>query len=59
MLNDLDLISHDFANDITIYPIADVHLGAMEHAETEWQDFLKKPVQTSGCSDGVCGVPQE
>ena len=42
MLNDLDLISHDFASDITIYPIADVHLGAMEHAETEWQDFLKK-----------------
>lgn len=42
MLNDLDLISHDFKEDITIYPIADVHLGAMEHAEKEWQDFLKK-----------------
>nr|MBP3283802.1 hypothetical protein [Treponema sp.] len=25
----------------------------------KWQDFLKKPVQTSGCSDGVCGVPQK
>lgn len=42
MLNDLDLISHDFKEDITIYPIADVHLGAMEHAEKEWQDFLKR-----------------
>lgn len=42
MLNDFDLISHDFQNDVTIYPIADVHLGAMEHAEKEWQEFLKK-----------------
>lgn len=42
MLNDFDLISHSFTKDITIYPIADVHLGAMEHAEEEWQEFLKK-----------------
>ena len=42
MLNDLDLIVHDFMTDITIYPVADVHLGAMEHAETEWQEFIKK-----------------
>ena len=42
MLNDFDLISHDFPTDIKIYPIADVHLGAVELAEKEWQDFLKK-----------------
>lgn len=42
MLNDLDLITHDFSGDIKIYPISDVHLGAMEHAEGEWQAFLKK-----------------
>lgn len=42
MLNDLDMISWDFDGDITIYPISDVHLGAMEHAEPEWQEFLKK-----------------
>lgn len=42
MLNDLDLISRDFPKDIKIYPVADVHLGAMEHAETEWAAFLKK-----------------
>lgn len=42
MLNDLDLIVHKFDKDVTIYPIADVHLGAMEHAEPEWQKFLKK-----------------
>lgn len=42
MLNDLDMITHEFAGNTTIYPIADVHLGAMEHAETEWQEFIKK-----------------
>lgn len=42
MLNDLVLITHKFDKDVTIYPIADVHLGAMEHAEKEWQEFLKR-----------------
>lgn len=42
MLNDLDLITHQFSGDIDIYPISDVHLGAMEHAEAEWQAFLKE-----------------
>ena len=42
MLHDFELIQHQFPHDITIYPVADVHLGAMEHAETEWLNFLKK-----------------
>ena len=42
MLHDFDLIQHKFNSDIDIYPIADVHLGAVEHAETEWQAFLKR-----------------
>ena len=42
MLSDLDLIQHSFPSAIDIYPIADVHLGAVEHAETEWQAFLKR-----------------
>ena len=42
MLNDFDLIRHSFPGDIDIYPIADVHLGAVEHAEPEWQAFLKR-----------------
>lgn len=41
MLHDLDLISHKFPGDIDIFPIADVHLGAMEHAEPEWQNFIR------------------
>lgn len=46
MLSDLDMIVHNLKGNITIYPIADVHLGAMEHSEGEWQDFIKK-VQNS------------
>ena len=42
MLHDFDLINHAFPGAITIYPIADVHLGALEHAEPEWQAFLKR-----------------
>lgn len=42
MLTDFDLITHSFPGEIDIYPIADVHLGAVEHRETEWQAFLKK-----------------
>lgn len=42
MLNDFDLIRHNFDREIDIYPIADVHLGAVEHAEPEWQAFLKR-----------------
>lgn len=45
MLHDFDLIIHAFPGEITIYPIADVHLGAVEHAESEWQAFLKRVEQ--------------
>lgn len=41
MFNDFELIQHKFANGITIYPIGDVHLGAIEHAEKEWEAFCK------------------
>lgn len=47
MLNDFDMIKHSFDKDITIYPIADVHLGAMELNEAAWQEFIKM-VQTTG-----------
>lgn len=41
MLNDFHIIQYRFENrqDITIYPIADVHLGAAEHMETAWREF--------------------
>lgn len=39
MLDDKQMIVHQFADDITIYPISDVHLGASEHLAHEWADF--------------------
>lgn len=47
MLSDMDVITHRFGGEIIIYPVADVHLGALEHAEKEWEHFLKY-VQTTG-----------
>ena len=49
MQNDFDLIKYHFDknDDIEIYPISDVHLGAAEHMEMEWDSFcshiLEKP----------------
>lgn len=40
MLSDNELIVHKFPRqDVRIYPIADVHLGAAEHLEKEWSLF--------------------
>lgn len=40
MKNDFELIKKQFSDDITIYPISDVHLGSLEHNEKEWADFV-------------------
>ena len=45
MLSDFDMITHTFPGEVTIYPIADVHLGAIEHAEPAWQAFLRRVEQ--------------
>lgn len=42
MENDFKLIVKQFDEDITIYPISDVHLGSLEHNETEWKKFIEK-----------------
>lgn len=41
MLSDFTFVTHSFPKmpGITIYPIGDVHLGAAEHMEREWNDF--------------------
>lgn len=41
MLNDFTLIQHKFDDGIIIYPISDVHLGAVEHCAAEWNAFCK------------------
>lgn len=48
MLNDFELISHSFpkGTDVTILPVSDVHLGASEHMERDWQDFCDKVLKS-------------
>ena len=48
MLSDFELITHHFSenNDITIFPISDVHLGASEHMEKEWAEFCRQIKET-------------
>lgn len=41
MLKDFDMVKHHFDNPITIFPISDVHYGAIEHLNKEWLDFCK------------------
>ena len=42
-LNDFDLIVHDISDkEIKIYPIADVHFGALEHDTLSWTKFCAK-----------------
>ena len=41
MLNDFDMVVHHFSEPITIFPISDVHFGALEHCSKEWLDFCK------------------
>lgn len=44
MLSDFELIQHHFPerNDIKIYPISDVHLGAAEHLTRAWELFCQR-----------------
>lgn len=47
MRNDFDIITHRFEknDDIIIYPISDVHLGASEHLKREWFNFCNNLLQ--------------
>lgn len=43
MLSDFEMITHKFEanNDLHIYPISDLHLGAAEHMTREWELFCQ------------------
>ncbi len=41
MMNDFEMVVHHFDEPITIFPISDVHFGALEHCSKEWLDFCK------------------
>ena len=46
MKNDFEMIAHEFNQPITVFPISDVHFGALGHMEREWVDFCKLVEQT-------------
>lgn len=46
MLKDFDMVVHHFNEPITIFPISDVHFGALEHLKKEWLEFCKMIDQT-------------
>lgn len=41
MLKDFDMVTHEFDRPITIFPISDVHFGALEHMNDAWVKFCK------------------
>jgi len=40
MIDDYTMVLHSFEDEIVVVPIADVHLGAIEHNANAWDDFL-------------------
>lgn len=40
--SDFDIIEHRFDKSIKIYPIADVHLGSVNHRRREWEHFISE-----------------
>lgn len=57
MLSDFKIISHKFPNrqDIEIWPIADVHLGAAEHDAEAWGAFCKTLTQKENAYVTIVG----
>jgi predicted phosphodiesterase len=41
MLSDFKMITHEFNQPISIFPISDVHYGSIGHMKNEWLDFCK------------------
>lgn len=46
MLRDFDMVTHHFNDPIVVFPISDVHFGALEHMNKEWLEFCKLVEQT-------------
>lgn len=46
MLKEFDMVKHHFDEPIVIFPISDVHFGALEHCKKEWLAFCKKVDET-------------
>lgn len=42
MIDDFTMITHRFADEITVIPVGDVHFGAIEHNQQAWERFCAK-----------------
>ena len=48
MLSDFQMIKHQFEKGITVIPVSDVHVGAIEHCKAEWDAFCKQVLDSPG-----------
>lgn len=55
MLDDFHLIQHKFSSTISLIPIADVHLGAIEHNKEAWEAFLRIVDKDTSIRVGLVG----
>ena len=55
MQNYQRIVQHQFEDEVTIIPIADVHLGAIEHNVNAWEDFLLKVKEEPNTYFILCG----
>jgi UDP-2,3-diacylglucosamine pyrophosphatase LpxH len=55
MMSDFDMIVHAFPEDVTIIPVADVHLGARECMERDFAAFLNWVKETENVYLVLCG----
>ena len=46
MMKDFEMVTHYFDQSIVIFPISDVHYGALEHMHEGWTNFCKMVEQT-------------
>ena len=46
MMKDFEMVTHHFDQPIVIFPISDVHYGALEHMQKEWIEFCKLVEET-------------
>lgn len=55
MIDDYTLIEHRFETDVNIVPVADVHLGAIEHDTRAWEEFIQKTLTAPDTYLILCG----
>lgn len=57
MLKDFEMIIHHFPKneDLVLYPVSDVHLGASEHMQRPWELFCQNVLQQENAKIILCG----